>query len=56
MDNIGWFVELEILVENKRNVSEAEQKIDNLATLLKLHKGDIETKKYDVLVFEKNDG
>lgn len=56
MDNIGWFVELEILVENKRNVSEAEQKIDNLATLLKLHNGDIETKKYDVLVFEKNDG
>ncbi|WP_282805574.1 class IV adenylate cyclase [Lactobacillus isalae] len=55
VDKIGWFVELEILINNKKNVLEAQQKIDNLAAQLELYKDNIETRKYDVLVFEKND-
>lgn len=53
VNDLGNYLELEILVENESQVKDAQNKIDNLAKKIGLDKNDIEDKQYDTLVFEK---
>lgn len=54
--NLGHYLELEILAANEQEEQEAEKTINEFAKELGLTSNELEHKKYDTLVYEKEHG
>ena len=54
VEKLGDFIEIEQMVEQEELEQEARKKIEELCSILEIKKEEIENKKYDVLVYEKN--